>query len=159
MQNNNEQIQDPRTNGVAGLSGLPSVEQQEKENQAKINPVLELQDWYKENSQQITQEYLNNALNQNAMNKANLKSGTAERVENYANSRFNTEDTIYQNKLNSWENTLNAKTGSNVFGDAYKTYKSQSTNKYGYQKGELLWQHVDTQIIQLILQEMLFLAL
>ena len=74
----------------------------------------------------------NNALNQNAMNKANLKSGTAERVENYANSRFNTEDAIYQNKLNSWENTLNAKTGSNVFGDAYKTYKSQSTNKYGY---------------------------
>ena len=65
MQNNSEQIQDPRTNGVAGLSGLPSVEQQEKENQAKINPVLELQEWYKANSQQITQEYLNNALNQN----------------------------------------------------------------------------------------------
>lgn len=65
MQNNNEQIQDPRTNGVAGLSGLPSVEQQEKENQAKINPVLELQEWYKANSQQITQEYLDNALNQN----------------------------------------------------------------------------------------------
>lgn len=65
MQNNSEQIQDPRINGVAGLSGLPSVEQQERENQAKINPVLELQEWYNSNRQQITQEYLNNALNQN----------------------------------------------------------------------------------------------
>lgn len=65
MQNNNEQIQDPRINGVAGLSGLPSVEQQERENQAKLNPVLELQDWYNSNRQQITQSYLDNALNQN----------------------------------------------------------------------------------------------
>lgn len=74
----------------------------------------------------------NNALNQNTMNKANLKAGNAERVENYARGQLDTANTIYQNKLNSWENSLNAKAGSNVFADAYKTYKSQSANKYGY---------------------------
>lgn len=74
----------------------------------------------------------NNALNQNTMNKANLKAGTAERTDSYARGQLDTANTLYQNKLNSWENTLNAKTGSNVFGDAYKTYKSQSANKYGY---------------------------
>lgn len=75
----------------------------------------------------------NSALNQNAANKANVKAGTAERVENYAGSRMGTQQAIYQNQMDNWENDYSAKYSNNPFADVYKNYNvSKKSSKYGY---------------------------
>lgn len=70
-----------------------------------------------------------NSLAQNTANKANLRKGTSERISQYANSQFDTQDRMYENNMKDWEDSYYGRYGENTFGDAYLKY--QKGKKYG----------------------------
>ena len=96
-----------------------------------------------ETSNQLAQQLLNQrqaamgarsawgqAQSNNTNSKIGIKQGTAERAENYANNRFNTENTVYDNDMRQWEDKYNTATEGNPFAESYRTYYRK--NQYGY---------------------------
>lgn len=77
-----------------------------------------------ETSNQLAQQLLNQrqaamgvrsawgqAQSANTQSKIGFKQGTAERAENYANNRFDTENTVYNTDLQQWEDKYNTVNG------------------------------------------------
>ena len=52
--------------------------------------------------------------------------GSAERQENFANQRFNTEERVHGQKMNEWENKYNSAAGSNPLADYYRSHLTTS---------------------------------
>ena len=70
-----------------------------------------------------------NALSNNTAQRAALKQGTAERTNSYANQRFQTEDSRYNNRMAQWKSTY----GDNPWSDSYLGYdrRQRQNNFYG----------------------------
>lgn len=96
-----------------------------------------------ETSNQLAQQLLNQrqaamgvrsawgqAQSANTQSKIGIKQGTAERAENYANNRFNTENTVYNNDMQQWEDKYNTVSQGNPFAESYRNYYRK--NQYGY---------------------------
>ena len=96
-----------------------------------------------ETSNQLAQQLLNQrqaamgvrsawgqAQSANTNSKIGIKQGTAERAENYANNRFNTENTVYNNDMQQWEDKYNTVSQGNPFAESYRNYYRK--NQYGY---------------------------
>lgn len=77
---------------------------------------------------------VNNAYNQDTSARIGLKQGTAERVNNYANAQFGTQQSIYENSLNNRDTYYDSAFGENPFSGSYSKYQQgkQYKNKYGY---------------------------
>jgi hypothetical protein len=68
----------------------------------------------------------NNTLANDTANRANLMRGNAERTTNYQNAYIGQQQSLYNNKMNSWENA-NSQYSSNPF---YGSYMAHNQNKY-----------------------------
>lgn len=68
----------------------------------------------------------NTTLSNDAQNRANLISGSAERTTNYQNMLTNKYQNDYNNKMTSWENA-NSSYQSNPFYGSYSGYKQKQT--------------------------------
>lgn len=81
----------------------------------------------------IRGDYMNSQA-QNTANRANLRKGNAERINSYANSQFDTQQRVYDQQQQAYNEAFDSKFADNVFADAYKSYKKGQTydNKYGY---------------------------
>lgn len=78
----------------------------------------------------------NNTLTNDANNRANLISGSAERTTSYQNALTNQYQNTYNNKMTSWENS-NSRYSSNPFYGSYMGYtqnNAYNTNKQGGNK-------------------------
>lgn len=96
-----------------------------------------------ETSNQLAQQLLNQrqaamgvrsawgqAQSANTNSKIGIKQSTAERSENYANNRFNTENAVYNNDMEQWEDKYNTVSQGNPFAESYRNYYRK--NQYGY---------------------------
>lgn len=71
-----------------------------------------------------------NYLSQDTARRAGLKSGMAERAENMANTRFNTEQIKYNNAMENRERKYSATVGAtNSYKDTYEAYKVSQNSK------------------------------
>lgn len=71
-----------------------------------------------------------NYLSQDTANRAALKSGTAERVENQYNNRVNTADSIYNQQMRNYEDSYTSSVGAtNPFADSYRSHLQKSQYK------------------------------
>ena len=112
-----------------------------------INTLLSIQNKQSQQSLETSNQLAQQLLNQrqaamgvrsawgqtqsnNTNSKIGIKQGTAERAENYANNRFNTENTVYDNDMQQWEDKYNTATEGNPFADSYRNYYRK--NQYGY---------------------------
>ena len=72
----------------------------------------------------------NTALSNDAQNRANLISGSAERTTNYQNMLTNKYQNDYNNKMSSWENA-HSRYSSNPFYGSYMGYKQNNSYQGG----------------------------
>ena len=77
---------------------------------------------------------VNNAYNQDTSSRIGLKQGTTERINNYANAQFGTQQSIYENALNNRDTYYDSAFSENPFSGSYSKYQQgkQYKNKYGY---------------------------
>ena len=78
-----------------------------------------------------TQSRLGLSANYNSAQR-DIKQGSAFKANDYANQQFQTQNAIYQNQLNNYENAL-ANQSSNPFYGSYQAYRqSKNKNNQGY---------------------------
>lgn len=69
-----------------------------------------------------------NALASDTSRRAELRRGTAERANAYGNSMLRTNQSIYDQQMEQWENDFDTNLGNNPFADAYRQQlRKQST--------------------------------
>lgn len=68
----------------------------------------------------------NNTLANDTANRANLMRGNAERTTNYQNAYIGQQQSLYDNKMNSWENA-NSQYSSNPFYGSYMANKQKQS--------------------------------
>ena len=72
----------------------------------------------------------NNTLANDTANRANLMRGSAERTTNYQNAYIGQQQSLYDNKMNSWENA-NSQYSSNPFYGSYMANKQKQSYSGG----------------------------
>lgn len=73
----------------------------------------------------------NNALSNNTNKQIGLQQGTEERVNSFANSKYNNAMQSYKEDLHKWETNYDSQTSGNNLAPAYKNYY-KNKNQYGY---------------------------
>lgn len=73
----------------------------------------------------------NNALSNNTNKQIGLQQGTEERVNNFANSKYDNAMQSYKEDLHKWETNYDSQTSGNNLASAYKNYY-KNKNQYGY---------------------------
>ena len=73
-----------------------------------------------------------NTLANDTANRANLTRGNAERTTNYQNAYIGQQQSLYDNKMNSWENA-NSQYSSNPFYGSYTANKQKQSYSGGSQ--------------------------
>lgn len=71
-----------------------------------------------------------NTLSNDTANRANLTRGNAERTTNYQNAYIGQQQSLYNNKMNSWENA-NSQYSSNPFYGSYMANKQKQSYSGG----------------------------
>lgn len=71
-----------------------------------------------------------NTLSNDTANRANLTRGNAERTTNYQNAYIGQQQSLYDNKMNSWENA-NSQYSSNPFYGSYMANKQKQSYSGG----------------------------
>lgn len=71
-----------------------------------------------------------NTLSNDTANRANLTRGNAERTTNYQNAYIGQQQSLYDNKMNSWENA-NSQYSSNPFYGSYTANKQKQSYSGG----------------------------
>lgn len=71
-----------------------------------------------------------NTLTNDTANRTNLMRGNAERTTNYQNAYIGQQQSLYDNKMNSWENA-NSQYSSNPFYGSYMTNKQKQSYSGG----------------------------